>query len=107
MPFLTEPKPIEVHICSLPHCRWLPWLIVPRWRKGARWQCGYRTPDSIQGSVLTIGDGWSDGCGRTWRWDGDCWMQIGAPYSSPDWSKVRPPSAAMPPRSGNISFPPS
>jgi hypothetical protein len=27
------------HKCRLPMLRWLPWIVVPRWKVGALWRC--------------------------------------------------------------------
>lgn len=58
------------HTCLVPGWRWLPWLIVPRWRDGARWQCGRwdDPPPSYLREYSNVGvpQQWVGGCGTTW-----------------------------------------
>lgn len=65
--FLRRRHPTK-HKCSVPHWRWLPWLVVPRWRDGAQWQCGRwgdPRPGWAQGRAHVPYE-WIDGCGKTW-----------------------------------------
>lgn len=88
----SGPTTVVPHQCRPPRWRWLPWLIVPRWRDGAQWRCGNPAPE---GWIVSPEPHWMNGCGQVWTWESrDPWghMKDERGNEIPGLSTPYPPS---------------